>query len=144
MDDALLRLIWNRARSACEYCHLRQELSHLSFEVDHIIALSHGGATRANNLALTCFYSNRFKGPNIAGIDPVSKKISSLFHPRRHRWSRHFRYDGPVLVGLTPIGRTTIAVLQINDLDAVALREALIENGVWKSSSQRSQRRRLK
>jgi hypothetical protein len=132
MDDDLVQLVWRRASSACEYCLLPQEYSHLIFEVDHIISKSHRGPTRANNLALTCFYCNRYKGPNIAGIDPVSNKLSPLFHPRRHKWKRHFRYDGPVLVGLTRIGRATIAVLQINDPDAVALRKALIDQGAWR------------
>lgn len=131
MDDALVQLVWNRAGGICEYCLLPQEYSHLTFEVDHIIATCHGGATRASNLALTCFYCNRYKGPNLAGIDPVSKKLWPLFHPRRHKWKRHFRYDGPVLVGLTHTGRATIAVLQINDPAAVALREALIDAGLW-------------
>jgi hypothetical protein len=132
MDDDLLQLVWDRAKSICEYCLLPQECSHLTFEVDHIIATCHGGMTRAGNLALSCFYCNWYKGPNVAGVDPFSGKISHLFHPRRHKWKRHFRYDGPVLVGLTRIGRTTIAVLQINDPDAVALREALMDSGVWK------------
>jgi HNH endonuclease len=130
MDD-LFQLVWDRANSICEYCLLPQKFSHLTFEVDHIIAASHGGATLAHNLALTCFYCNRYKGPNIAGIDPVSRKLLPLFHPRRHKWKRHFRYDGPMLFGLTRIGRATIAVLHINDPDAVALREALIDSGAW-------------
>src|SRR5216683_5937113 len=131
MDDDLFRLVWDRARSICEYCLLPQEYSHLTFEVDHVIAICHGGPTRASNLALTCFYRNRYKGPNLAGIDAVSKKLSPLFHPRRHKWRRHFRYDGPVLVGLTRVGRATIFVLHINDPDAVALRKALVESGEW-------------
>jgi hypothetical protein len=132
MDDELLELVWDRANSSCEYCLLPQECSHLTFEVDHIIATCHGGLTRGSNLALTCFYCNRYKGPNIAGIDPISRKLSPLFHARRHKWQRHFRYDGPVLVGLTRVGRATIAVLHINDPDAIALREALIESGLWR------------
>jgi hypothetical protein len=52
-----------------------------------------------------------------------------LFHPRRYKWNRHFRWRGPVLVGRTAIGRATIAVLAINDIQNVALRAALIENG---------------
>jgi hypothetical protein len=130
MDDELSQLVWDRASNICEYCLLPQEYSHLAFEVDHIIATCHGGLTRASNLALTCFYCNRYKGPNLAGIDPVSKKLSPLFHPRRHKWKRHFRFNGPILVGLTRIGRATIAVLQINDPAAVALREALIDSGL--------------
>jgi hypothetical protein len=134
MDDSLIRSVWRRANSACEYCLLPQKYSHLAFELDHIIATSHGGLTRSSNLALTCYYCNRYKGPNLAGLDPVSRKLSALFHPRRHKWKRHFRYDGPVLIGLTPIGRATIAVLHINDPDAVALRQALIDIGAWRSA----------
>ena len=135
MDDELLQLLWDQANSSCEYCLLPQECSHLIFEVDHIIATCHGGLTRPSNLALTCFYCNRYKGPNIAGIDPVSRRLSALFHPRRHKWQRHFRYDGPVLLGLTRVGRATIAVLHINDPDAIGLRQALIESGKWRKSA---------
>jgi hypothetical protein len=78
---------------------------------------------------LACFYCNSFKGPNIAGIDPVTKKLTKLFNPRRHKWEKHFRYDGPILRGLTPIGRATVQVLNINNDDAVTLREGLIAEG---------------
>src|SRR4051794_29459007 len=122
MDDALVQLVWQRADAACEYCQLPQAYSTLTFEVDHIIARKHGGKTVQGNLALTCFYCNSYKGPNIAGIDPVTKKLTKLFHPRRHQWARHFRWDGPVLLGRTAIGRVTIFVLRINEPEAVALR----------------------
>ena len=39
-----------------------------------------------------------------------------LFHPRRDRWNEHFfvdSHDGTIL-GLTPVGRVTIAVLRMN------------------------------
>ena len=42
-----------------------------------------------------------------------------LFNPRRQKWDRHFRWDGPLLVGRTAIGRTTIRVLQINCEEAL-------------------------
>jgi hypothetical protein len=74
-------------------------------------------------------FCNSFKGPNIAGVDPQSGAIVRLYHPRRDRWSRHFRWEGPVLVGRTRSGRATIAVLQINDPEFVAVRRALIEEG---------------
>jgi HNH endonuclease len=79
MDDELIRLVWKRARSTCEYCGLTQECSLIPFEIDHIIAQKHGGETIASNLALSCFYDNSFKGPNIAGIDPRTKEICALF-----------------------------------------------------------------
>jgi hypothetical protein len=56
------------ATSACEYCRLPQAFSLLPFQIDHIIAQKHGGKTVAANLALSCFYDNSFKGPNVAGL----------------------------------------------------------------------------
>jgi hypothetical protein len=42
---------------------------------------------------------------------------------------RHFEWDGPQLVSLTPCGRATIAVLNINAAHRIDLRELLIEAG---------------
>jgi 5-methylcytosine-specific restriction endonuclease McrA len=101
------------------------------FEIDHIISRKHGGPTTASNLALSCFYCNSFKGSDIAGIDPRTRKLTPLFNPRRHRWTRHFRWQGAYLLGRTPVGRVTVAVLDMNDPFRVELREGLIEEGVF-------------
>lgn len=61
----------------------------------------------------------------------MTRKLTRLFNPRRHKWDRHFRYDGPMLIGRTAIGRTTIQVLQINCDEQVMLRESLIAEGVF-------------
>ena len=131
MDDELRRRVWERARGRCEYCRLHQNHSRLTFEIDHIIARKHGGATALENLALSCFYCNSFKGSDIAGRDSKTRKLTPLYNPRRHKWSRHFRWRGPVLLGRTAVGRTTVSVLNINDPDAVATRDALIEAGLF-------------
>jgi len=52
--------------------------------------------------------------------------MARLFNPRRQRWERHFRWRGPLLVGLTAAGRATIAVLDINNSDRLELRQYLI------------------
>src|ERR1700679_4131056 len=103
MERALVTLVWERARSACEYCQLDQRFSSMTFEIDHVIAEKHGGPTDEANLALTCFCCNRYKGPNIAGIDPGSGRVTRLYHPRKDGWARHFRWDGPRLVGRTAV-----------------------------------------
>jgi hypothetical protein len=129
MDEQLARLVWQRAGNRCEYCQLPQARTILSHEIDHVIATKHGGLTTAGNLALACFACNHHKGPNVAGIDPATRAVVRLFHPRRHKWSRHFRWDGAVLVGRTPVGRVTVAVLAINLPYRVDLREALMAGG---------------
>jgi hypothetical protein len=131
MDRALEDLVWERARSRCEYCQMPQEFDGFTHEIDHVIAKKHSGATVASNLVLACFPCNNHKGPNIAGRDPATKKLTQLYNPRRHKWTRHFRWNGPELVGMTAVGRVTIAVLEINSLERVQLRQALIEEGVF-------------
>ena len=101
------------------------------FQVDHVIALQQGGPTVLHNLALSCLHCNSHKGPNIAGLDPKTRKLTRLFNPRRQKWARHFRWEGVLLVGRTPVGRTTVAVLNMNAPVRVALREELIEQGVF-------------
>jgi hypothetical protein len=102
----------------------------LPFQVDHIIAEQHGGPTILSNLAWSCLPCNKRKGPNLSGIDRKTRRLVPLFHPRRHAWRRHFRRDGPLLRGRTPIGRATVQVLGINDRFYVAVRQTLIEEGL--------------
>src|SRR5207237_10463085 len=98
MEAALKRLVWQRAHSCCEYCRMPQDFDDTPFEIDHIISRKHDGPTAAGNLALSCFFCNSFKGSDIAGLDPRTRKLTPLFNPRRHRWARHFRWQGAYLV----------------------------------------------
>jgi len=132
MDESLVEEVRERADDICEYCRMPQSYyPTVVFPVDHIVAKQHGGPTRLSNLALSCLHCNSHKGPNIAGIDPRSRKLTKLFNPRRHKWERHFRWNGPLLVGRTAVGRVTIIVLAMNDPDLVEVREELIEEGVF-------------
>ena len=131
MKRELEESVWQRAAHCCEYCRFPHAFAELPFAVDHVIAKKHRGETESENLALACFYCNSYQGPNVAGIDPETNANTPLFHPRRDTWSDHFRWNGPQLIGLTPVGRTTIDVLRINHLDAVAVRASLIDEGVF-------------
>jgi HNH endonuclease len=103
MERALEELVWERAVSRCEYYQMPQAYDGFTHEIDHVIAMKHGGRTVAGNLALACFPCNNHKGPNIAGLDPRTKKLTKLFNPRRHKWQRHFHWEGPYLVASTAI-----------------------------------------
>jgi hypothetical protein len=48
------------------------------------------------------------------------------FTHAKDRWSRHFAWQGPILVGRTVTGRVTITLLEINRAEAVELRGFLI------------------
>jgi hypothetical protein len=129
MDSTLETLVWRRAKRCCEYCWMPQDFEELPGEVDHIIAIVHGGPTIASNLALSCFWCNRYKGPNLSGIDPKTRRNTRLYHPRQHSWPFHFRWEGALLRGKTAIGRTTVRVLRINSPLRVMLREEVIALG---------------
>jgi 5-methylcytosine-specific restriction endonuclease McrA len=131
MERRLKEEVRRRAGGRCEYCRFPERFAELRFQVDHIIPEQHGGPTSPDNLALSCLRCNKYKGPNLAGLDPVTGEMVRLFDPRRDAWHEHFTWEGPNLVGLTPVGRATIQVLQINRMDAVLVREALMEEGVW-------------
>lgn len=129
MDARLEAQVWRRARHRCEYCGFPAHFTRVPFQMDHIIAEKHRGATALDNLALSCFFCNTFKGPNLAGVDPDTGEVTRLYHPRRDRWPDHFRWNGPVLEARTAVGRTTIEVLRINRPDAIAVRRSLMEEG---------------
>jgi hypothetical protein len=122
MDRELEQLVLDRASGRCEYCRFPSELAEAPFQVDHITSQKHGGLTTAENLALACYYCNSYKGSDIAGIDPSSGRIVRLFHPRNDRWTEHFEWNGPEVIGRTAIGRATIHVLWMNHPLAVEVR----------------------
>lgn len=131
MDARTEASVWRRAQNRCEYCQFPAAYTRVPFQTDHIIAEKHQGKTVLDNLALSCFFCNTYKGPNVAGVDPGTRRVTRLFHPRRDRWDENFFWQGAVLKGRTAIGRTTIEVLRINREDAVAVRQSLIEEGLW-------------
>lgn len=64
-----------RAGNRCEYCFPSEEDAFFAHEVDHVIAEKHGGVTTPDNWALACFDCNRFKGSDIASLDPGSGSL---------------------------------------------------------------------
>jgi hypothetical protein len=127
MDASTRELVWDRAGGRCEFCRIHQDDEPFyRLHIDHVVAKQHGGMDDPDNLALACHHDNEHKGTNLSGVDPETGKVVRLFHPRRQRWSRHFRFEGPVIVGRTQCGRATVAVLALNAPDRVELRAALI------------------
>jgi len=120
-----------RAKDRCEYCGLPSAFGNPRHQVDHVIPVQHGGLTEFENLAYACAHCNRYKGPNLSGRDPETRKIVTLFNPRTDRWASHFTLDGALFRGRTPCGRATVATFQINHPLRVTLREHLIEAGFF-------------
>lgn len=124
-----------RADQRCEYCRLHEsDQPLLSFHIEHVIARKHHGGDAPGNLAWACLECNLGKSSNLSGRDIVTGRIVVLFNPRRQRWNRHFVWQSGRLVGLTPCGRATVDVLNINAPHRVELREMLILGGVFPPS----------
>ncbi|MBW4480072.1 MAG: HNH endonuclease [Tolypothrix brevis GSE-NOS-MK-07-07A] len=127
----LRKLVVNRASKRCEYCLIHQDFSIYTHEVDHIIAVKHGGETTADNLALSCLSCNRHKGSDFATIDQVTKEIVPLFNPRRQVWDEHFYLEGARIEGKTQIGQGTARLLQLNIPNRVLERQVLMSQGLY-------------
>ncbi|MBW4620178.1 MAG: HNH endonuclease [Cyanosarcina radialis HA8281-LM2] len=113
---ALKQLVFDRARGTCEYCRSQAKFAIDPLVIDHIQPVSRGGQTVAENLALSCQTCNNYKYTKTEALDPVTSQTISLFHPRQMVWEEHFSWNEDVtqMIGLTPIGRATIALLQTN------------------------------
>lgn len=131
MATGLTIIVRERAGRRCEYCRIAEWMVRHPFQLDHIVAQQHGGPTHIRNLAWSCLWCNKHKGPNIAGRDSTTRSLVPLFNPRRHKWDRHFRWDDAHLVGATSIGRVTVRLLAINAAELVALRKELIKEGIF-------------
>lgn len=105
--------------------NFRQVLPFFPTTVDHVVAEKHGDITDADNLAFTCWRCNRYKGTDLGSFDPQAGAFSFLFNPRTQQWAEHFTFEGTTIVGLTPEGRTTIKLLQINSEERLAERQRL-------------------
>ena len=131
IPTALRQFVQERAGGRCEYCLYPQDVAFLAFEVEHIIAEKHGGATTADNLALACPYCNRFKGSDLGSLDPETGQLTPFFDPRTQRWADHFRLDEARIAPLTPEGRVTVAILRLNHPDRIMERQRLIQAGKY-------------
>jgi len=128
MKRSLVELVRKRAGYRCEYCRLHQSQDRFHrFHIEHIVARKHRGIDDPANLALACHQCNLHKGSNLSGIDPDTNRLVRLFNPRGDSWHEHFSIRGFHIAGLTPIGRTTAWVLQINSEDRIELRRVLRE-----------------
>jgi len=126
IKQATMRLVRQRAKHLCEYCHTAERWQHIAFTMDHIIPVTSGGISEESNLALACFYCNRRKSNKITGIDPENNKFVFLFHPRQHQWEQHFIWssDGVRIIGISSIGRATVSLFNFNRERVLKIRAA--------------------
>jgi hypothetical protein len=134
ISSTLRRTVSDRAQNCCEYCLIPEMLALATYQVDHIIAEKHGGATTLENLALSCPLCNQAKGSDIASIDPDTGDTVRLYHPRTDNWIDHFHLENSsgAILPLTAIGRVTVQLLRINRLGSLPTRQILAQAGIIK------------
>lgn len=128
MNAAIRHLVRKRAGDRCEYCRLPQTAIPHRLHVEHVIAQQHEptNVDDITNLALACDRCNFHKGPNLSSLDPESGLLVRLFNPRTDSWDEHFMVDDAEIVGLTPTGRATARLLNMNADNRVLLRRSLL------------------
>lgn len=112
-----------RANNRCEYCALAQEGQEATFHIDHVVPVIVGGQTISENLALACVSCSLRKSARQLIFDLESGEQVPVFNPRQESWQEHFRWQGVLVVGLTPIGRATIVALDLNRELILSIRE---------------------
>jgi hypothetical protein len=126
MDRRTRELVRRRAAGRCEYCGLRQtQAPWLVFHVEHIRARQHHSDDSPDNACVACPACNSKKGPNPSAFDPLTGLLVRLFNPRTDVWTEHFRDEDGQVTGLTPEGRATAALLEMNRPELIRMRQTI-------------------
>jgi HNH endonuclease len=96
--DSIRKEVFTRAKNRCEYCLIQERFSYVSFHIEHIISIKHGGKTDLANLALACSICNLNKGTDIATVIPESTGPIRFFNPRIDKWDDHFTLETTGLI----------------------------------------------
>jgi hypothetical protein len=112
----LRRRVIEDAGHRCGYCLTDEALSGIPLTLDHLIPVAAGGLTTRDNLWLACRPCNEFKAAQTQAVDLQTGEPTPLFNPRTQEWQMHFTWNADLteVVGVTPIGRATVAALQLN------------------------------
>jgi hypothetical protein len=111
-----------QADNRCGYCQSQQQYVLGLLEIEHIVPQACGGSDAEGNLWLACRFCNLYKASQTHARDPHTGRRVRLFNPRTQTWSRHFRWDGPYVMGRTASGRATVLALNVNNMIAVIVR----------------------
>jgi hypothetical protein len=103
---------------------MHQALQGATFHVEHVIPRCLGGSTKLENLAWACPSCNLHKFNRIEARAPGIQDAVPLFNPRIDQWNEHFRWDGYVVIGQTPVGQVTIDALLLNLDRRIKIRHA--------------------
>ena len=114
VSSSLKKLVRDRARGLCEYCHASEDWQFVAHTMDHILPQSAGGPDTSENLALACVNCNTRRQARTESV--VDGNPVPFFNPRTDNWNDHFAWshDALDIIALTDVGRGTLDVLDLN------------------------------
>lgn len=116
-----------RVGDRCEYHQLSQQGQESAFHVDHVVLRAAGGPTEPGNLA--CVSCSLRKWADQTAADPETGEDVALYNPRSQAWGEYFRWDGTLVIPLSPTGRARAAALAMNRPLAAAIRSEETDRG---------------
>lgn len=128
---ALRRQIMILDGHRCAYCRSPMVVG-IPMVMEHIRPLIAGGTSTLDNLCLSCYRCNEFKGTRQTGASADEPEPVALFYPRRQRWSEHFSWGESSLIiqARTAHGDATITILHLNSDWIIQARRLWIIAGV--------------
>ncbi|MEM7369390.1 MAG: HNH endonuclease [Bacteroidota bacterium] len=132
ISEKIRQRVAKRAENRYEYCRVFDRYSFLSFHIEHIISLKHGGSSEEENLAYSCPIYNVNKGSDIATYVGDNPDPVRFFHPRKDDWDDHFDIASSGLISAkTEIGQATIEIFDLNHPDSIIEMRILIQNQIF-------------
>jgi HNH endonuclease len=116
-----------RAEFRCEYCRVHEDDRLYRFQIEHIVAIKHGGGSEIDNLAYACPHCNQYKGTDLVTFLLDYDDLVPIYNPRKMLWIEHFKVDNGSIIAKTRTGEATIKLLNLNIPDAVILRQLLMD-----------------
>src|SRR6266478_1724605 len=92
ISAAVREQVRQRAKYLCEYCHASERWQYVAFTMDHIVPLSQGGSSNADNLALACFPCNRRKSDRQRIVAPETGSMGGALYLVA-RWAFYYWPD---------------------------------------------------
>ncbi|HRJ42454.1 MAG TPA: HNH endonuclease signature motif containing protein [Caldilineaceae bacterium] len=104
----------------------------MPMEIDHLLPIALNGTSDEENLWLACPQCNRAKGVQTRAIDPDTGRSAPLYNPRTQLWAAHFAWqeNGLYIIGISSIGRATVAALRMNNEWVLRARLVWIRAGI--------------